>query len=270
MSSSARLGLPFIASSQAQKHVTHNEALFRLDQLVSCAVERRDLSAPPSALEGQGFIVSANPVDAWAGREGQLAFFVDGAWSLLAPVEGQLVYIAAEEALAVYGREGWTIISAPAGLGGILSVGGGGGTNLGVGGDGPAERLQVFGNSIVATAPAGAHSGFHVVEELLSDLSGSVVETSIQFPDRAIVLCVSTRTVTAVSGASSYDCGISGETSKFGGSLGAAEGATNAGVIGPQAVYSPTRVRLTANGGSFTGGAVRVALHYFLPQVPLA
>ena len=85
---------------------------------------------------------------------------------------------------------------------------------------------------------------------------------------RAIVLGVSTRTVTAVTGASSYDCGIAGEPSKFGGSLGIAAGSTNSGIIGPQAFYAPTPIRLTAGGGSFTGGAVRVAIHYLLPRVP--
>ncbi|MEP4767866.1 MAG: phage protease [Roseibium sp.] len=82
------------------------------------------------------------------------------------------------------------------------------------------------------------------------------------------IWCVSTRTSTAITGAASYDCGIAGETSKFGGSLGIAEGSSNAGVIGPQAFYSDTAVRLSANGGSFTAGAVKVVLHYMLPVVP--
>ncbi|WP_153768174.1 hypothetical protein [Labrenzia sp. CE80] len=47
-----------------------------------------------------------------------------------------------------------------------------------------------------------------------------------------------------------------------------AERSTNAGVTRPQAFYSDTPVRLTANGGSFTGGTVKVVLHYFLPVVP--
>jgi hypothetical protein len=87
-------------------------------------------------------------------------------------------------------------------------------------------------------------------------------------PDRAIVLGVSTRTVTAITGAASYDCGIAGEPAKFGGSLGIAAGSTNSGVIGPQAFYAPTPVRLTANGGGFTGGAVRVAVHYLMTRGP--
>ena len=89
-------------------------------------------------------------------------------------------------------------------------------------------------------------------------------------PNRAIVLGVSTRTVTAITGATSYDCGIAGEPTKFGGSLGVAEGSTNAGVIGPQAFYADTPIRLTANGGDFTGGAVRIAIHYATVGVPPA
>ncbi|WP_328586278.1 hypothetical protein [Roseibium suaedae] len=39
-------------------------------------------------------------------------------------------------------------------------------------------------------------------------------------------------------------------------------------MIGPTAFYSDTPVRVTANGGSFTGGTVRVAVHCMLPVVP--
>ena len=39
-------------------------------------------------------------------------------------------------------------------------------------------------------------------------------------------------------------------------------------MIGPTTVCSPAPIRRTANGGSFTGGAVRIAIHYLLPRVP--
>ena len=38
---SARLGLPYLAAGQMQKHVTLNEALTRLDSLVQLAVVSR-------------------------------------------------------------------------------------------------------------------------------------------------------------------------------------------------------------------------------------
>ncbi len=118
----------------------------------------------------------------------------------------------------------------------------------------------------MATSPSRERIGLH--HENLTGLSGASVDTSIVIPNRAIIFGVSTLTTTTITGASSYDCGVSGETSKFGGSLEIAEGSNNAGVIGPQAFYSDTQVRLTANSGNFTGDAVKVVLHYFLPIVP--
>ena len=41
-----RLGLPLLAAAQAQKHVTHNEALTVLDVLAQIAVKSRSLTLP--------------------------------------------------------------------------------------------------------------------------------------------------------------------------------------------------------------------------------
>ena len=51
---SPRLGLPFLMPAQAQKHVTHNEALERLDLLVQLTVEAFEANTPPTMpLDGQ-------------------------------------------------------------------------------------------------------------------------------------------------------------------------------------------------------------------------
>ena len=94
------------------------------------------------------------------------------------------------------------------------------------------------------------------------------MDSTALIPDRAIVLGVSTRTLTAITGATSYECGIAGEADKFGGSLGIGAGSSNVGVIGPQAFYADTPIRLTANGGGFTGGAVRIAIHTLILSAP--
>ena len=44
--------LPYILAAQAQKHITHNEALRILDGLVQLSVLDRDLTAPPGSLAG--------------------------------------------------------------------------------------------------------------------------------------------------------------------------------------------------------------------------
>lgn len=239
MSSTARLNIPMIAASQAQKEITHNEALTVLDALSHLAVLDRNLTAPPAASDGDSYIVASGGSGDWTGQDGKIAHYADGAWTFLAPFMGLIAFIADEGTLTVYTASGW------ADYGALLS--------------------QV---ATLSRTPSGAESRMCTVEEELTGLSGASLDTSIVIPNRAVVWCVSTRTTTAITGAASYDCGIAGDTSKFGGSLGIAEGSTNAGVIGPQAFYSDTNVRLTANGGSFEAGAVKVALHYLLPVVP--
>jgi hypothetical protein len=98
-------------------------------------------------------------------------------------------------------------------------------------------------------------------DALVSGLSGSVVETGLVIPDRAICLGVTTRVFTSITGAASFSCGTVAQPGKFGAALGVAAGSTNRGVIGPEPVYVDTAIRLTATGGSFTGGAVRLGVH---------
>ena len=81
-------------------------------------------------------------------------------------------------------------------------------------------------------------------------------------------MAVGSRTVTAITGAPSYDVGVSGNTTQFGGSLSVSAGATNFGAIGPMAFYSATSIVITATSGSFTGGAVRIAIEYALLTPP--
>jgi hypothetical protein len=45
----AILGMPYLMPSQAQKHVTHNEALKALDALVQLSVMSKSGNAPPGS-----------------------------------------------------------------------------------------------------------------------------------------------------------------------------------------------------------------------------
>ncbi len=84
------LALPLIAAGQAQKHVTHNEALAGLDTLVQLACLTKDRTAPPAApAEGDRYLLAApNPTGAWAGLSGQIVRFQDGAWIGFRPKPG--------------------------------------------------------------------------------------------------------------------------------------------------------------------------------------
>ena len=89
MPATPKLGLPYLAANQAQKHVTVNESLRLLDALIQIAVESAALATPPaSPAEGQSWIVAAAPTGAWAGQAGKLAAWQDGAWVFHTPRDG--------------------------------------------------------------------------------------------------------------------------------------------------------------------------------------
>ena len=89
MTRSQRLQLPYMLPSQAQKHVTHNEALQRLDILVQLAVDSFDSSLPPEIpADGEIHALGSSPTGAWAGHAGEIAAWIDGVWLFVAPQAG--------------------------------------------------------------------------------------------------------------------------------------------------------------------------------------
>jgi hypothetical protein len=125
------------------------------------------------------------------------------------------------------------------------------------------------------TGVHGSSVQIGVIEDLITCSGASSVSTAA-IPNRAIVLAVSTYVATAITGATSYNVdattsasGGSGTTAgQFGSSLGIAAGSNNSGVIGPTAWYATSTIKLTAQGGSFTGGTVRVGIQYVLCGAP--
>jgi hypothetical protein len=108
MEQSANLKLPYIMPSQAQKHVTHNEAIRTLDALVQLAVLDRDLSAPPMSPEdGERYLVAAAATGVWTGKEGSIAAWQDGAWAFLTPQAGWLLWVADETRLLGFDGTAW-------------------------------------------------------------------------------------------------------------------------------------------------------------------
>lgn len=245
--------LPWMAAAQAQKHVTFNEALRLLDGLVQLAVRDAHRTAPPAApaapaapADGDRHLVAPGASGPWAGWDGSVAVFSDGAWLRLPAREGWTAWDAAAGELLVRAAAGWTPL---------------------------AEALDLVRRGpdvAVARAPHGSGLRMVVREELLAGLAGPSVETSLVFPERALVLGVSARVVEAISGATGFDLGVAGEPARFGADLGTAAGATHAGAIAPPIVSADVPVRLTALGGDFAGGAVRIALHHLALDPPAA
>ena len=100
--------LPYILAAQAQKHVTHNEALRLLDGLVQLSVTDRDLTAPPgSPADGDRYIVASGATGDWAGWDLNVALWTDGAWLRLPPRVGWRAWVEDEGVLLVFNGSGW-------------------------------------------------------------------------------------------------------------------------------------------------------------------
>lgn len=110
----ASLALPLLAPSQAQKHITHNEALTDLDAMVQISVLDRNLTAPPGEpTEGDRYIPAGPATGGWAGQENAIAVARDGGWVFYPPREGWLVWVADEDALIGWGGGSWTGAGGP-------------------------------------------------------------------------------------------------------------------------------------------------------------
>ena len=111
---SPHLLLPYILAAQAQKHVTHNEAIRLLDAVVQLSVLDRDLTAPPaSPIDGDRYIVASGATGLWAGWDLNVTTWVDGVWMRLVPRPGWLAWIADETVAAVWTGTTWKLIGVP-------------------------------------------------------------------------------------------------------------------------------------------------------------
>lgn len=108
---SSVLGLPYIAPNQAQKHVTHNEALLRLDAIVQLSVADDQLTMPPAAVgDGDRYIVAAGASGAWAGQDGAVAYWQENGWLFVPPQIGWKAYVVARQGDVVFDGGVWSVV----------------------------------------------------------------------------------------------------------------------------------------------------------------
>ncbi len=111
MTTSPKLGLAYLVASQAQKEITHNEALNDLDSLVQLSVLDRSLAAPPaSPSDGDAYIVAASPTGAWEGQTGKIAFYYAG-WIFKTPRAGWLAFVQDEAKFFVWTGSAWVSLA---------------------------------------------------------------------------------------------------------------------------------------------------------------
>jgi hypothetical protein len=105
------LTMPYILPSQAQKHVTHNDALRVIDTIVQLCILTRNLAIPPeTANDGDRYLVADEAGGEWSSQDGKLAVMLDGAWYFHQPVAGWRLWVADENRLLIYNGSVWSDI----------------------------------------------------------------------------------------------------------------------------------------------------------------
>jgi hypothetical protein len=111
MSTTSHLALTLLEQSQAQKDVTVNEALARLDAILNTGAISRLLATPPvSPAEGDVYLIAATATDDWAGHDGDVAYYDGGIWRFILPQEGMTLWLKETGALLGYDGADWVAV----------------------------------------------------------------------------------------------------------------------------------------------------------------
>ncbi|MEM1077169.1 MAG: DUF2793 domain-containing protein [Pseudomonadota bacterium] len=231
MVKSANLELPLVEAAQAQKHVTVNESLIRLDAVAQLVLQSISETTPPSdADEGAVYGVSAGAQPPWNAATGSLAVRSNGGWEYITPREGWQAWIQDAQELFLFDGTDWV----PQTLGGAV---------------GPQLKTLNFDQVITA---------------------GASVLTSALIPANASVIGVTGRVISEITGdLTSWRLGVSTSENRYGSGLGTGVNGYVHGLTGsPLTYYNATPLQLTAEGGDFAGGAVRLVVHMIELGIP--
>lgn len=109
-STTARLALPLLAPGQAQKEMSHNEALARIDLTLHGNIIAAGVDTLPDAPEpGQCWIVGEVPDGDWAGHGGEVAGWTTGGWRFVVPCEGMRLWCDANGGFALFSGGAWRL-----------------------------------------------------------------------------------------------------------------------------------------------------------------
>lgn len=106
--SSPRLSLPYIQPAQAQKHITHNEAIQLLDLLVQLRITEFDAVTPPvTPQDGAVYALGVATSGVWTDQAGRLAQYTNNTWHFVDAPEGSLATKADTRDLYTYQNAEW-------------------------------------------------------------------------------------------------------------------------------------------------------------------
>lgn len=233
MTDTPRMLLPLLAPAQAQKHVTVNEALVRIDALTHLVLGSISVSVPPvSAHDGMLYAVPEGAADEWAGQAGRLALRLGGGWVFVPPQRGWRAFVQDVGNSALWDGEVWRL--------GAMTL-----------------------------SPQGAALALQSLQFDLPITAGASVESGVLIPPRAVLFGVTGRVVATISGtAQSWSLGVAGDTGRFGTGLGVSLNSWVNGPATPIVYWDGAPLLVSAQGGDFADGMVRLVIHYAQLSLP--
>ena len=236
MADTYQFGLPLVAAAQAQKHVTVNESIALLDAVTQLRVVSSTTTTPPvSAQDGTAYYVPVGATGDWATHEGEIAVVTNGAWRYVVP------------------KTGWQMFNEELGINQLFD-----GTN--------------WLDCALASTLNGSSIQYKI-DEIDHTISAGASSTTITaIPANAQVIGVTGRVIQEITGSlTSWQLGVSGALNRYGSGLGLLNNSFTLGLTGaPVTYYSATALELTADGGTFTDGIVRLAVQYITLTPPRA
>ncbi|AUH34169.1 DUF2793 domain-containing protein [Paracoccus tegillarcae] len=230
----SRLGMPLLQPAQAQKHVTVNEALMRLDGMVGLVLQSATRTSPPASVtDGLCWSVPASATGAWQGRQGQIAIASNGGWVFQPPSAGQRAFVADQGVSAIHDGSDWAA--------GALTLG-----------------------------PLGGGLSAGLAEAEVNVSAGPSIVTALQIPAGVMVIGATARVSQALTGGlTSWQLGTQGAENRFGQGLGKGLGSWARGILSqPVTYWNAENLIMTAVGGNFSGGRVKMAVHWLSLRLP--
>lgn len=230
----AKMDLPLLMPAQAQKHVTVNDALLRLDGQVDLVLQSlQRLSPPETVVDGLCWAVPQGATNAWEGHAGMIAIGANGGWLFVRPQFGRRAIVADRGVPAIHNGAIWVV--------GAISL--------------------------------GEHGSGMIAGQMSEDVTltaGSVVNTAMVIPAGAMVIGATARVLSTITGTlTSWTMGNADSLNRFGQGLGKGQGSWARGILSaPMTFWTPTPLRLSATGGQFAAGRVRVVVHWWELRVP--
>ncbi len=127
MTATDRFALPLLHAGQAQKEISHNEALTAIDLLLHPSVLSAGIDSPPAdPAPGEGWIVGDSPDGDWEDHPQAIASWTGGGWRFVAPREGLAVWLQDAGTVARYAGGAWEVGIVPCDrimVGGVQVVG---------------------------------------------------------------------------------------------------------------------------------------------------